>query len=249
MKKIAIGMPVYDGRLDAESAQQIHIALYAKQVPVQKVIYEMGDSLVSRARNKIAMRFLETDCDYLMFIDSDIRFNIKMIEQLLAHDKKVIGGIYLKKKLPYEPVLNTTIGNDGDLLVMKETGTGFLMIHREVFEAIKKAEPEHSYNKSADEADGEYYDWFRVGVVENRYLSEDYYFCHLARKYGYKVYVDSSVVVGHVGKLEFPLPNPTNLIDGATELLAKFNPNVELDMQALDRLQAVITHQKQMREK
>jgi hypothetical protein len=241
-------MPVYDGRVDVLSAQQMHMGMYSTGSCVNKIIYEMGDSLVARARNKVATRFLkQKDCDYLMWIDSDIRFDVRLLNKLRKHDKPVIGGIYLKKKLPYSPVLNTKIGEEGELLKLNETGTGFLMIHRDVLTAIKEAEPEHSYHPSSDEDNEDYYDWFRCGVVDGRYLSEDYYFCHLARKYGFDIFVDPSIVVGHVGKMEFPLPNDTDLIDGATELIAKYNKDVKLDMEAIARLESAIGFQKELR--
>jgi hypothetical protein len=247
-KDVAIGMPVYDGRVDVLSAQQMHMGMYSTGSCVNKIIYEMGDSHVARARNKVATRFLkQKDCDYLMWIDSDIRFDVRLINKLREREVPVIGGVYLKKKLPYEAVLNTKIGEDGDLLKVKEVGTGFLMIHRDVLTAIKEAEPEHEYDPSADEDNEDYYDWFRSGVVNRRWLSEDYYFCHLARKYGFDIFVEPSIVVGHVGKMEFPLPNETDLINGATELISKYHKEAELDMEALDRLEAAINMQREVR--
>ncbi len=45
------------------------------------------------------------------------------------------------------------------------------------------------------------YDIFKVGIFNGEYLSEDYFFCKLCRKLGYKVYVDLFIKVRHNGML------------------------------------------------
>lgn len=49
-----------------------------------------------------------------------------------------------------------------------------------------------------------FYDLFRTGVVELEgtptYLSEDYYFCHLARECGIELWLDCQSLLGHIGR-------------------------------------------------
>jgi hypothetical protein len=50
-----------------------------------------GDSLVSRARNRLAADFLESDCTHLLFIDSDIVFEPEDIIRLLENGPLEVG--------------------------------------------------------------------------------------------------------------------------------------------------------------
>jgi len=224
-KDVMIGFPCYDGKAETDTMQTLMNCLYDPNSPVGAIQYLHGDSLVTRARNKIVKNFLDSKMQFLMFIDSDILFESKQIVSLRNRDRYIVGGAYLKKKLPYAPVCNSKIGEEGDLDIVREAGTGFLMIHREVFEDIKKRWPEHTYKNEGDEEVGEYYDWFRVGVYEGRYLSEDYYFCRLATEVGYNVYYDSAVLVRHVGRAVYPFKDE-DLLGGAKELLDMWNPEV-----------------------
>lgn len=248
VKDIVIGYPCYDGRAEVQAMQTIMQCLYSTDVPVCNVQYLNGDSLVTRARNKVVHNFLtKTDHPYLLFIDSDIIFQPGDIVTLRNNNKKVCGGIYFKKKLPYAPVCNSSISQHGKLHKMKEIGTGFQLIHREVFETIKKAEPEFHYKNEGDEEAGQYYDFFRVGIVDGRYLSEDYYFCHLARKHGYDIWLDTSIYVKHVGKATYPFKD-YDLLNGASHLLKSYSTDAELDQKILDRMQDAIDHQKKERD-
>jgi hypothetical protein len=245
-KDVIIGLPVYDGRIGMKTYNEVLAASADPECCVAGNIQLVGDSLVTRARNKIVKRFLETDYEYLMFVDSDIEFSRRQIDALRSHGKKLIGGVYLKKKLPYSPVCNRFLGQEDGLNKMAEMGTGFLMIHRSVFEAIREKTPEHVYKPEGDEEKGDYYDYFRVGVVEGRYLSEDYYFCYLARQAGFDVWMDGNILVTHVGHAAYPF-NDKDLIEGATELIANYDLGIEMDMVMIEKLKQAIKVQEEAR--
>jgi hypothetical protein len=245
-KDVLIGFPVYDARPELACLQTILACVDNPNSCVAQVQYCIGDSLVTRARNKIVAEFMQTEYEYLMFIDSDIKFSMKDINTLRAHDKDIIGGVYLKKKIPYEPVANSVIGNEGELLLMKEAGTGFLLIHRRVFEKISEQYPDGFYKHDDDEKELPYYDYFRVGVVNGRYLSEDYYFCHLARECGFSIHYDPQVFTWHIGKAMFPF-NDMDLLVASADLLDKYNLKAELDKDILDLIQEGINKQKKAR--
>jgi hypothetical protein len=59
------------------------------------------------------------------------------------------------------------------------------------------------------------------------YLSEDYYFCKLARECGYDVYLDEGVLVEHSGKMLYPT-NDESLVRGASTLLHTYNDNAPM---------------------
>jgi len=238
-KDVMIGFPVYAGNLQPETMKEVIFAQQDKTCCVGGVSMLQGDSLVTRARNKIAREFLASDKNYLMFVDSDIIFTRAQINKLRKSNKDIIGGVYLKKKLPYAPVANGQIRTEGDLMVMREIGTGFMMIHRRVFERMIEAYPEIEYRPDSDEEKGVYHDFFRVGKFNGekvnsngRYLSEDYFFCMVARELGFNIYYDPSVLVGHAGGGIYPYPD-NDLLLSVLNLLEMWNPERPYPMDIL----------------
>lgn len=245
-KDVVIGFPVYDARPELSSILATMASKADPNCCVKEVIFMLGDSLVTRARNKLVAKFLNTDADYLMFVDSDIKFYPNDINTLRSHNKGVIGGVYLKKKIPYAPVANNVISQEGTLWTMAEVGTGFMLIHRDVFTAIREMQPEFVYKGDGDEEKMEYYDYFRVGVVGERYLSEDYYFCALAREAGYDIYYDTTVFTSHIGKAVYPFKD-ADMLNACADLLDKYNTEMPLDSSILDSIEEGIKHQRKER--
>ena len=58
-------------------------------------------------------------------------------------------------------------------------------------------------NNVRQETSGEFYNVFDVGVFDDDYLSEDFYFCRLVRELGHQVYVDVSIPTRHNGNYVF----------------------------------------------
>jgi hypothetical protein len=255
VKDVLVGFPCYDNRSEVDIMQELYAAVNDPECVVQGIQFYNGDSLIPRGRNKIAKMFLETDAKYLMFIDSDIKFQRWMVNRLRSHDKGIVGGVYLKKTLPYQPVMNAYLGEEGDLAIMREIGTGFMMIRRDVFGAFRAMWPENDYINDDDEQKGVYHDWFKTGVFRakgasakepGRYLSEDYFFCQEAAQLGYKTYLDRSILTQHVGKMTYPTSDEA-LIKGATVLMERMRPEVELDGKLFDDVIAAASKQRDVR--
>ena len=93
---------------------------------------------------------------------------------------------------------------------IKEGGTGFMMIHRKVFEKYAEAYPELSYKP--DHARTEHFDGTKeitaffdciIDPKTKRYLSEDYMFSHYARDIGLKVWYCPWMQMQHIGTYSF----------------------------------------------
>ncbi len=98
-----------------------------------------------------------------------------------------------------------------------ETGTGFMMVQRHVFEAIAEAHPELQY---VDDFTGRIYtSFFNMPVYNRRLLSEDFAFCQLVRDLGMKVWVLPSISLGHIGTFKYQ----GNISAMAALLAAKHN--------------------------
>lgn len=105
-----------------------------------------GEGFVGRARNQICSKFLESDFDELLMIDSDIIYNPANVNRIASHNEPIVAAFY-PKKAPGKTVwvANRTstggplsTGADERGLVKVETiGTGFMKIQRKVLEKMR----------------------------------------------------------------------------------------------------------------
>jgi hypothetical protein len=178
--KLLIATPMYGGMCTGhymggvlatiEKMRSVGVKVYFAQV--------MNESLITRARNELARVFMESDCDYLMFIDADIAFDGNAVAQLMAVDRDIVCGIYPKKEIDWKQVEQAAkldkenlaeyagafvinfpksdkkfFETDEDGVVeVRHGGTGFMLIKRRVFEKLKKHVP--TYRASTVKKDG-----------------------------------------------------------------------------------------------
>ena len=57
----------------------------------------VSESLISRGRNSAAAFFLKSDCDYMLFVDTDMSFTARDFNQLSNLKKPLAIGAYCKK--------------------------------------------------------------------------------------------------------------------------------------------------------
>lgn len=165
---LIIGTPVYGGLPTVEyqsSCEALLIETTKAGAPLG-VMRPSGESLVPRGRNYVARNFLQTDFEWLLFIDADIRFTPPAVLVLLESGYSVVGGAYPRKTIEWATVVGAaragvpqperfachyvvnllpedqaegavTYGKAGCVEVL-DMPTGFLLIHRSVFEEIRE---------------------------------------------------------------------------------------------------------------
>ena len=214
-RKLMLGLPTYDFKLSTKLAiSMANFCALAGQHGVSIQISNIsGCSIVARARNLIAADFMASDCTDLMFIDSDINFNANDLFRLLAwtSDPKcgIAAGIPVARKRA-KTFISTLYKDENDELVMNDMGliranqvaTAFMMIRRGVFETLDANHPEWEYKDDRIEA-GKLKAFFHFDVTPEGYVGEDYLFCNRAREYGYEIWVDPTITLGHMGMEEF----------------------------------------------
>lgn len=192
-----------------------------------------NESLITRARNELVRQFLKTDAKYFIFIDADIGFSGDDVLRLIKADKDVICGPYPKKTIDWDRinvassngktnlqdyassyVVNTLDNIDLDtqitssIVEVKHSGTGFMLIRRNVFEQLSPHVKEY-VSSTIPNRDGTSYpltkEFFTTSIEEgtNYLMSEDYYFCELWKKHGGKVYIDTDIKLSHTGTYMF----------------------------------------------
>ncbi len=106
----------------------------------------------------------------------------------------------LRYNINYE---SATLSVEKNLTKVKHLATGFMMIHRSVFEMMFKA---FSYTKYTDDVsflagdeNKHAYALFDCGVENDHYYSEDWMFCHRWQKMGGEIFVDVTISLDHTG--------------------------------------------------
>lgn len=210
--RVHICMPCYGGMLTEQTFMSyIKWANTCRQLGIDWTMETMtNESLISRARNTLVAKFLNNpESTHLMFIDADIGWEPWHLLVMLNRQVDVIGGLYPMKTLPVKWVVN---GFDGaeegpeGLQEVSKTGTGFMLVKRDVFEklnshpAVKPFNNDIGLPKELDQHLRTYYD---TAVRENRYYSEDWTFCENWRDIGGRIWVDKRVLLRHTGTYTF----------------------------------------------
>lgn len=228
-KKVMIATPMYGGMCTGHYVAGLMKTFITLQSAGVSVYWQqlMNESLITRARNELAYNFMESDCDYLMFVDADIHFEGNAVGQLMVADKDIICGLYPKKEVDWARVeLAAKQGLDNlkdysgafvlnmvqdernsdetGAIEVRHGGTGFMLIKRQVFEKLKDHVPTYRSSTIRD-AEGNYlkpliHEYFATSIDETgALLSEDYHFCELWRKHGGKIYANPFLKLEHVG--------------------------------------------------
>lgn len=155
---------------------------------------------VHRMRQELLERSLGFDADWLLWLDSDMRFPKDALVRLLAHREAIVGVNYATRKLP---VGFTALKREGEWLATRESSAGLeeveslgfgcvLMDLRRVVPAL--GEPPWFRNDFEPTPDGKL-----------RPVGEDFFFCRRAREGGLRLFVDHdlSKLCAHVGTFDF----------------------------------------------
>lgn len=178
---------------------------------------QVGDALIERARGISATYFLrQTDADVHLSIDSDIvGFTVEDTLRLcaLAEEYGIVGGSYVcrsaSRTFPashYAADLPVEHAFDHTPVPVKWCATGFLAVHRRVFERLAEDLP--LLHRSQPWAFHNFYGPFEYeddDTGERILLSEDYAFCQRAKDVGFECYIDPAIRLGHLGSYVFRL--------------------------------------------
>lgn len=198
------------GTVDGAFAADMMKLGAARRERIALTVRAQGGGLLSRTRNQLVVTFLDqTDAAWLWMVDTDHRVSVDVFDLLIdaAHDKShpVVAGLYFGAYPPstgpyptpvpiayrlrdgayFDPL--TTLEPRG-LHKVDAVGTGCLMVHRSVLQAMR------------DDVDGTLRDWcwFQDGPLgDGRWLSEDLTFCARLGQRGVPIHVHTGAVLPH----------------------------------------------------
>jgi hypothetical protein len=142
---------------------------FVRKLPVMFQV--MKSSLVTQGRQLCVSGFMESSCTHMLFIDSDISFNYKMIERMVNYDKEICLVPYPIKGLDFDKIKSRikegstldprVLGNQYTMSVPDPTNVkvengfievergpaGCMLIKRSVIEKLIKEYPEFTINQ------------------------------------------------------------------------------------------------------
>ena len=174
---------------------------------VQRYIVQ-GNVLVHQ-RNECINKM---DGDWILFIDSDMVFQPSAIKTLIETQVKfnldMVGGLCFQRAAPYQPTLYVKAKEaehgytfleswDEDSAVeVDASGMAFMLIHRRVFDRILQHWTGEDFPDLETRKHMPPPPFFTWGGE----YGEDFMFCRQAKEAGCRVFVDTSVKIGHVGQ-------------------------------------------------
>lgn len=184
---------------------------------IEQVIMRRSGPYLDQGRNYVCQSFLETECDWLLFIDSDISWTRENIEKLVASAhpkyKPVVSGVY------YSNFGATDTSKGGVLPVVYRWGYKEDPVGGPTYTFVndnwKDGEwPDDRlfkvdsfgagflliHRSILEEMIGRYgfpAPWFLCQVVKDVMMGEDHLFCLRVAHMGHSLYVHTGVQVGH----------------------------------------------------
>lgn len=182
------------GLIGIPNTDHMHIKAVESLLELDKagasVAFIRGSAL-NLSREYIAEQVVKNNFEFLCFIDTDMVVPPNMLKQLLSHDLPFVSAMAFRKTEPFQPAFyekcwvekNVMKGQLYNLITIPENlfeveavGAACCVIRRDVFEKTERP-------------------WF----APYYYAGEDVSFCIRVRKAGFKIFVDPSLMVGHIG--------------------------------------------------
>ena len=204
MRRVLIGTPSYDGRIDVWFANSLieTVKQAEKKGIFVHAIYTSYDSLIQRARNSLIKLAIDGGYDDLFFIDSDTEWETDWFFNLLDRPEPIVGGALIKKteKEGYTiKLIDKTLkySEDKKLIEADGVGTGFLKVSKFAFDKLWLASDIY-------QSEGEEHRMvFDIKVENGDLISEDYVLCNKWKALGYKVWLDPTITCNHIGIKKF----------------------------------------------
>lgn len=154
-------------------------------------VRHLQGSLPDDAREALANDAINEGYDYLLWIDSDMVFDMDALNQLMEDDKDIVTGICFKRTAPYTPCIYRESEKGGNeiyidypkdsVFEVSACGCAFQLVKVSALKAVRE----------------------KYGTMYRRAypFGEDISFAMRWKDLGGKMYCDSRVKVGHIGKM------------------------------------------------
>lgn len=202
-----VAIPAYTGTVHMGTMRSLMTDLISliKRGDKFTLVDDIGNALIADCRGVIATNFYHSDCDELIFIDSDVTWEAGALLKLIDHPVDLVAGIYPVRAEParfnvrYLDKAELWADPNTGLLEVEAVPAGFIKITRNCIEKMIEAYPkQYFHNESKTKKFYPLFDYFVDEEKEYKW-GEDYSFCVRWRNIGGKVWIDPEIGMGHIG--------------------------------------------------
>jgi Glycosyl transferase family 2 len=205
-----IGIPSRD-HINAQTASSLmttdmRFAIEAGR-GVPKIEMILGNVLPWQ-RNEIINRM---EGDWILFIDDDMVWRPDTVARLVAtqqeNDFDIVGALCFRRAFPFQPTMYMREQPDeglynfrekwaeGEIVEVDATGMAFCLIHKRVFEMLIEGPiPPFEDRRRIGGPPPNFFHWYGS-------MGEDLRFCQEAKAKGARIFVDTSIEVGHISEV------------------------------------------------
>lgn len=145
-----------------------------------------GSGPLEWKRTQLALRALEWESDYLLWVDSDQTFPTDGLLRLMMHDRPIVAANYQSRNGGEPTAMDLggrSVPRRSGLEEVAAIGFGFCLMKTPILHQVPKP-------------------WFatEIGPGGEIVRSEDVHFCMQARSAGIPVFIDHDVAVGHIAE-------------------------------------------------
>ena len=171
----------------------------AKHVPRGGKLHLLNSqgTLICDQRQNLVLEALNAGADYVLHVDSDMRFPKDLVDRLHAHGQDIVAANYSTRRVPAKPVafgdefcksLVYTNADSTGLQKVHAVGMGAMLERTDVYKKLKLP-------------------FFTIGYSQQAhdFFGEDVFHCKQAQEAGFTVWIDHDVSkeVRHIGSFEF----------------------------------------------
>ena len=192
IKRLGIGLPLTD--------QKVFTNFFTSFILMEKPAYTLllprFPGPIDHVRNDLVKQAIAEKCSHLLLMDTDQVYPADTVKKMCGHFKngsgvQVVGGRIHRRYPPFDPILYAgSLGKythvpdeqcySGELIEVDATGCGCIMYDMYVFEDTYKP-------------------WFKISIGDDgKTIGEDIAFCAKMRAAGIKIFVDTSIDIGHL---------------------------------------------------
>ena len=217
---VYIAMPCYDSMRVETCVSLLDTYSVLGKAGVTCKFKSFRSSLVTHARNLSTCGFLDSGCDYMLFVDADVEFSHEAVLRMLVPEKDIVCTPYRVKNKPGVMDYAVSYPDPGnvkilpwDLIELNEGPAGLMLIHRRVFESLmikfpklKCKFPEKNIKLineeigAVNEGASKYmWNFWDTSFKDQIWKGEDLAFCNLATEAGFKIYANLDSWTTHHG--------------------------------------------------
>jgi glycosyltransferase involved in cell wall biosynthesis len=157
-----------------------------------------GANIAQNRTNGIKTATEKYDTKWVFFVDDDMVVPPDCIIRMIEADKDIVSGFCVLRKKPFTPCAwmhdpdnpkfykSISEWPDDSLIKVDAVGGACMLVKTEVFRHIKRP-------------------WFHFYSDRDMDMGEDIFFCRKAKRKGYDIWLDTGLIIGHVGDCAYTI--------------------------------------------